>query len=88
MWDITFCSNIKCKNLKCDRNQKNYNFVLAGNHPISIGVHGDWGAGKSSILAMIEERANAKKNKTIAVFIIWISCNNNCLNRHHQRRPR
>lgn len=37
MWDITFCSNIKCKNLKCDRNQKNYNFGLAGNHPISIG---------------------------------------------------
>ncbi len=24
-------------------------------HPITIGVHGDWGAGKSSILEMIEE---------------------------------
>lgn len=24
-------------------------------HPISIGVHGDWGAGKSSILEMIED---------------------------------
>ena len=25
------------------------------NRPISIGVHGDWGAGKSSVLAMIED---------------------------------
>jgi putative protein kinase ArgK-like GTPase of G3E family len=23
-------------------------------HPVTIGVHGDWGAGKSSILEMIE----------------------------------
>ena len=22
-YDITFCSNTKCKNLKCERNQKN-----------------------------------------------------------------
>ena len=26
----------------------------AGEHPISIGVHGDWGAGKSSVLLMAE----------------------------------
>jgi predicted KAP-like P-loop ATPase len=25
-------------------------------HPITIGVHGDWGAGKSSLLEMIEAR--------------------------------
>ena len=36
MWDITFCSDKKCKNLECDRNQNNYNFTLAGNKPISI----------------------------------------------------
>ncbi|HHW4681357.1 MAG TPA: KAP family P-loop NTPase fold protein, partial [Xylella taiwanensis] len=24
------------------------------NHPVTIGVHGDWGAGKSSVLEMIE----------------------------------
>lgn len=32
--------------------------------PISIGVHGDWGAGKSSILAMIEEQFPSKKTDT------------------------
>lgn len=30
-WDISFCSN-----KKCERNQNNYNFMLADNHPISI----------------------------------------------------
>ena len=34
----------------------------SASHPISIGVHGDWGAGKSSILAMIEEQFPSKKN--------------------------
>lgn len=36
MWDISFCSNKKCKNKECERNQNNYNFMLAGNRPISI----------------------------------------------------
>ena len=36
MWDITFCSKKNCKHLKCERNQNIYDFVKAGNHPISI----------------------------------------------------
>ncbi|MBQ3258631.1 MAG: hypothetical protein IJA67_14665 [Oscillospiraceae bacterium] len=35
------------------------------NHPISIGVHGDWGAGKSSILAMIEDQFPSKDEDEI-----------------------
>lgn len=36
----------------------------AGENPISIGVHGDWGAGKSSVLLMAEAALSA--DKTVA----------------------
>ena len=30
--------------------------------PISIGIHGDWGAGKSSILEMVENEVNGSNS--------------------------
>lgn len=35
-FDITFCSKIDCKNIKCERHQKTINYTYLGNHPISI----------------------------------------------------
>ncbi|GEM_PF-3762758 len=29
-------------------------------HPVAIGVHGDWGVGKSSVLEMIESGLDGK----------------------------
>jgi Cdc6-like AAA superfamily ATPase len=35
--------------------------------PVSIGVHGDWGAGKSSILAMIEDELTDKDDGVVCI---------------------
>lgn len=45
--------------------------VRTGDAPVSIGVHGDWGAGKSSILAMIEERFAPQENVVCVRFNGW-----------------
>lgn len=39
--------------------------------PISIGVHGDWGAGKSSVLEMIEEEFEDKQDISCIKFNGW-----------------
>lgn len=39
--------------------------------PISIGIHGDWGAGKSSVLEMVEEEFNGKGKTECIKFNGW-----------------
>ncbi|MDV2315372.1 Qat anti-phage system ATPase QatA, partial [Vibrio cholerae] len=41
------------------------------NHPITIGVHGDWGAGKSSVLEMIESGLNGENEVLCLKFNGW-----------------
>ena len=40
-------------------------------HPVTIGVHGDWGAGKSSVLEMIEAAINADEHVLCLKFNGW-----------------
>lgn len=40
--------------------------------PISVGIHGDWGAGKSSVLAMIEHELNGKRKTLCLRFNGWL----------------
>lgn len=41
------------------------------NHPVTIGVHGDWGAGKSSVLEMIEAGFSDKNDVLCLKFNGW-----------------
>jgi predicted KAP-like P-loop ATPase len=43
----------------------------ARGHPITIGVHGDWGAGKSSVLAMVQEGLKDKPKTLCLRFNGW-----------------
>jgi len=40
-------------------------------HPVTIGVHGDWGAGKSSVLEMIEAALNMQERVLCLKFNGW-----------------
>ena len=40
-------------------------------HPVTVGVHGDWGAGKSSVLEMIEASLDAEKDVLCLKFNGW-----------------
>jgi predicted KAP-like P-loop ATPase len=43
----------------------------AGTSPISIGLHGDWGAGKSSVLAMVQSHLREEKRILCLRFNGW-----------------
>lgn len=43
----------------------------AGNEPITVGLHGDWGAGKSSVLAMIQANLGSHEKTLCLKFNGW-----------------
>lgn len=47
--------------------------LLKDNHkrPLTVGIHGDWGAGKSSILKMIETELNSNSKVAVLWFNGW-----------------
>lgn len=57
--------------LNCEAISRTVVEILKGNRsrPLTIGVHGDWGAGKSSVLKMIE--SDLAKDKQVAV--LWFN---------------
>lgn len=44
----------------------------AGDEPLTVGVHGDWGAGKSSVLLMLEKAFNKDKRTLCIRFNGWL----------------
>lgn len=44
----------------------------ASNEPLTIGVHGDWGAGKSSVLLMLEEEFSGDSRTAVVKFNGWL----------------
>lgn len=43
----------------------------SGSQPLTIGIHGDWGAGKSSVLAMAEKHMDEEKDTLCLRFNGW-----------------
>lgn len=44
----------------------------SGTEPLTVGVHGDWGAGKSSVLLMLEEAFSEDDRTSIVRFNGWL----------------
>ena len=49
------------------------NIIINGDdEPITIGIHGDWGAGKSSVLKMLESSFNSESSILYVTFNGWL----------------
>ncbi|WP_299682069.1 Qat anti-phage system ATPase QatA [uncultured Roseobacter sp.] len=44
----------------------------SGTEPLTVGVHGDWGAGKSSVLLMLEEAFSEDDRTSVVRFNGWL----------------
>ena len=44
----------------------------SGTEPLTVGVHGDWGAGKSSVLLMLEEALSEDDRTSVVRFNGWL----------------
>ena len=44
----------------------------AGDAPLTVGVHGDWGAGKSSVLLMLETEFADDDRTSVVRFNGWL----------------
>lgn len=44
----------------------------SGNEPLTVGVHGDWGAGKSSVLLMLEDAFSEDDRTSVVRFNGWL----------------
>lgn len=44
----------------------------SGTEPLTVGVHGDWGAGKSSVLLMLEEAFSQDDRTSVVRFNGWL----------------
>ncbi len=40
--------------------------------PLSVGVYGGWGAGKSSVLRLVEETLSAQEDTIVVEFDAWL----------------
>ncbi len=45
-------------------------FILSAETPITIGIHGDWGSGKSSLMYLIEQKLKAEDDK---LYSLWFN---------------
>lgn len=46
-----------------------YNFIINADTPVTLGIQGGWGSGKTSLFYLLEEKLNADNHKAITIRI-------------------